>query len=182
MKSTATLRCAAMATPSLRLPLASSAVPNLRRSILAQGHRQSSAPGRHQRARIPDDRRRADQCAAEQARQEEKTTKDEDKVLEVLCMEPGITTAAVARAAGWDKDGKKAARALAKLAEEKLVKCVRKRWLATTEGQKYLNMAPRDVAEPVQGFAPLTPANLAPGQFPTPARPHNPPPMPPVPN
>jgi hypothetical protein len=28
-----------------------------------------------------------------------------------------------------------------KLAEEKLVKCVKKRWLATSEGQKYLNLA-----------------------------------------
>jgi hypothetical protein len=119
--------------------------------------------------------------ASEQARQEEKTNKDQDKALEILCNEPGINTAAVARAAGWGNDSKKASRALAKLAEEKLVKCVKKRWLATSEGQKYANMAAADAAQPVQKPAPLTPANLAPGQFPTPTRPHNAPQMPPVP-
>jgi hypothetical protein len=118
---------------------------------------------------------------AEVARREETASRAEDKVLEALCNEPGISAAKVARIVGWGEDGKKASRALAKLADEKLAECVRGRWVATSKGQKSLNMAANAAAQPVQALAPLTPANLAPGEFPHPTRPVTPPPMPPPP-
>ncbi len=116
--------------------------------------------------------------SAEHQRTEEKRGGDEDKVLEALCNEPGLTAAKVARAVGWGEDGKKATRALSKLAGEKLVECVRGRWIATTKGQKSLNLAATAAAAPVK---PL-PAILGGAAFPTPQRPGTPPPMPPVPS
>lgn len=119
--------------------------------------------------------------AAEQQRREEKANRDEDKVLEILCNNPGFGPADIARAMGWGTDGKKATRALQSLEKEKLAKKTKKVWTATPEGQKYFNSIAGAAARPVQTLAPLAPANLAPGQFPTPQRPGTPPPMPPVP-
>lgn len=119
--------------------------------------------------------------ASEQTRMEEKVSRDENKLMEELCNNPGFGPAKLARAMGWGDDSKKASRILAKLAGEKLVESVRGCWVVTPKGQKGLNMMASVAAAPVQPLATLTPAVLAPGQFPTPHRPVTPPPMPPAP-
>lgn len=123
--------------------------------------------------------------ASEQARAQEKANSDQDKVLAHLCDHPGVGPVDVARALGWGENHKRASRHFEVLAKEKLIEQPipgkGRPWHPTSKAQKGLNVVASAAAQPVQKLSPLTPSNLAPGQFPTPARPHNPPPMPPVP-
>jgi hypothetical protein len=119
--------------------------------------------------------------AAEHQRQEERAQSSEDKVLELLCNEPGLKQKDICDKLGWASHSS-ASRILRNLVDEKLVKSTRGYWTATPEGQKSLNLVAGAAARPVRKAAPLTPAVLGGAAFPTPARPGSAPPMPPVPS
>lgn len=118
--------------------------------------------------------------AAEHQRQEERAQTNEDKVLELLCNEPGLKQKDICDKLGWANHSS-ASRILRNLVDEKLVKSTRGYWIATPEGQKSLNLVAGAAARPVQKAAPLVPAVLGGAAFPTPVRPGSAPPMPPVP-
>ena len=112
-------------------------------------------------------------------RRDETGRKDEDNVLELLCNNPkGMKQADIAKALTWRHDNK-AKRALKSLGREKLVACTRGFWTATGTGQKAANMTATAASAAPVAPKPLTPAVLGPAGIPTPARPVNPPPMPP---
>lgn len=118
--------------------------------------------------------------AAEQERIEITLEKNEDKILELLCNEPGLKVIRIAERLRW-KGHARASIILKKLATEKLVECTRGLWSATPKGQKAMNLVASAAATPdAQPRAPITPANLGGAAFPMPARPVTPPPMPPA--
>lgn len=118
--------------------------------------------------------------ASEQARQEERAQTNEDKVLELLCNEPGLKNKEIADKLGWANHST-ASRILRGLVDEKLAESTRGYWTATPKGQKSLNLVAGAAARPVQKPEPLTPAFLGDAAFPTPQRPGTAPPMPPPP-
>lgn len=117
---------------------------------------------------------------AEHQRQEERAATDADKILELLCNQPGMKVGEIGKALNWNGHSK-ASRILSGLVDEKLAESVRGYWTATPKGQKSLNLVAGAARKPVQKLAELPAANLGGAAFPTPQRPGTPPPMPPVP-
>jgi hypothetical protein len=118
--------------------------------------------------------------ADEAERREEKSDKDDDKVLKVLCDNGAQKQAHVAKAMDWrfrtgGLNDKAAGKALTRLAAEGLATETKGYWTATPKGQKYLNAVA--TAQPAEAYTPLTPANLGPAPYPMPAPAR--PPMPP---
>lgn len=118
--------------------------------------------------------------ASDLQRAEQRTQTSEDKVLELLCNEPGLANKEVADRLGWANHST-ASRILMKLAGQKLIEqpIAGRGWLVTAKGQKGLNLVGAAAARPVQSRPALVPAVLGDAAFPTPMRPGTPPPMPP---
>jgi AAA domain-containing protein/bifunctional DNA primase/polymerase-like protein len=113
--------------------------------------------------------------AGEVERAEAKASKDEDKVLKVLCDGTPMIVADLAKAMAWG--WVKTDRLLKRLEEEGLATVTKKLWSATPKGQKYLNALA--TAQPIVEAPPLAPANLGSAPYPLPTRSVTPHPMPP---